>query len=358
MPHRGHPARDVSVSCAKLTGTNLAVARLVPSSQTLRRPFKLPAWVGTARRLIEETLDEYSKDRGDVIAAALAFNTLMSIAPFIIIAVAIAGAVLGRGAAEREVSEMLTQTMGTKAATTIEGWVREASDSQGVASVAGFALVIYTASRMTAQLRDALNQVWNVDVYQAAGFKDSVRDYVKRRAVALLLVIAAGPLLLLVFLSRTLLTGLHEVLFASSPAAGVLVQLGQFVFSLLLVAAISAVVFKLLPDTRVGWHAVTRGALLTSVLFNIGNSLVGLYLGRASVTQTYGAAGSAIVVLLWLYFSAQMFIYGAEFTQVYAKHYGRGLTPEEQRDVALAEREGHRKEAESAAHTAAPHSIN
>jgi membrane protein len=111
------------------------------------------------------------------------------------------------------------------------------------------------------------------------------------------------------------------------------VQLSQIAFSLVLVAGLSAVVFKVVPDTRVGWRAVTRGGVVTSLLFNVGNLVVGLYLGRAGVTQTYGAAGAVVVVLLWLYFSAQMFLFGAEFTQVYARHHGRGLNAREEQEL-------------------------
>jgi membrane protein len=207
-----------------------------------------------------------------------------------------------------------------------------------MASVIGVLLVLYTASRLGAQLRVGLNQVWNVDPILAQGFKASIRDYLKRRLFAFLLVVAAGPILLVVFLSRALLSGVQEAVLGETALAGWLVQVSQVTFSLVLVAAMSAVVFKVVPDTRVGWPAVLRGGILTSLLFNVGNFVVGLYLGRATVTQTYGAAGSVVVVLLWLYFSAQMFLFGAEFTQVYAQHYGRGLNAREQHELEEAER--------------------
>lgn len=296
----------------------------------------LPPWLRQAVALLRETVDEYGKDRGDMVAAALAYYTLMSIAPFIIIAVAIAGAILGRGRAEHEVSRVLSDTMGAKAASTVHEWVEQASASGAAASVVGFCLVLYTASRLTEQLRVALNQVWNIDPSQSEGFKASIRDYLRRRLFAFALVVASGPLLMAVFASRATLTGLYDVLFAESPFAGAFVQLAQVVFSLLLVALMSAVVFKFVPDTHIGWRAVMWGALLTSVLFNVGNWLVGLYLARATVTQAYGAAGSAIVVLLWLYFSSQLFVLGAEFTQVYATHFGRKLNAVQERELLEA----------------------
>jgi membrane protein len=288
--------------------------------------------------LIDETLDEYAKDRADLAAAGLAFYTLLSMAPLILIAVALAGFVLGSGNAQVEAVRLVRQSMGESAAQTVLDWVRQASESGGVASVVGFVLVLYTASRLGEQLRVALNQVWNVDEQLVQGFKATVGNYLKRRLFAFVLVLASGPALLLVFASRAMLTGLYDVFFRSAPGAGVLVQLSQVVFSLLTVAAISAVVFRFVPDTRIGWRAVSRGALLTSVLFNVGNWLVGLYLGRAAIGAAYGAAGSAVVVLMWLYFSAQMFLFGAEFTQVYSRHFGRGLSPAEAAELSAAKR--------------------
>jgi membrane protein len=291
----------------------------------------------TVYQLLDETISEYSKDGAEMVAAALAFYTLLSMAPLIIIAVAIAGSILGEGRARQEALRLVADSMGSNAAMTVDGWVRQASASGGVASLIGFLLLLYTASRLGEQLRAGLNQVWNVDAPLAQGFKATVRDYVKRRLFAFLLVLTSGPILLVVFLSRALLTGFHEALFADTSIAGPVVQLSQLAFSLVLVAAMSAVVFKVVPDTRVGWRSVLLGGALTSVLFNIGNALVGLYLGRASVTQTYGAAGSAVVVLLWLYFSSQIFLFGAELTQVYARHYGRGLNAREQQEMDRAE---------------------
>lgn len=293
-----------------------------------------------AYELLDETSDEYTKDRGELVAAGLAFYTLLSIAPLIIIAVAIAGAILGQGAARREAFELIAQTMGGAAAATIDEWVQEAAQGGGIASIVGFLLVLYAASKLGAQLRVSLNQVWNVDAKLADGFRATVHDYLKRRLFAFVLVLASGPVLLAVFASRALLFGLNRVLFADTPFAGALVQLTQLSFSLVLVWAISAVVFRVVPDTKIGWRAVSRGAAFTSVLFNLGNAAVGLYLGRASVEQAYGAAGSAIVVLLWLYFSAQMFLFGAELTQVYARRFGRGLSPAEQRELSEAQRRG------------------
>lgn len=285
--------------------------------------------LGVAWHLANETWDEFSKTRGELLAAALAFHTLLSMAPLIIVAVAIAGLILGQRAAHAEITRVLQDALGAKNAATVNEWVLQASESGEVASAVGIVLTLFTASRFGEHLKNALNQIWLIDVPLAEGFKASVKDYLRRRIFAFGMVAAAGPLLLVVFTSRTLLTGFHTVLFGDAPLQGIVVQALQIMVSLIVVAGVSAAVFRYVPDTRVGWKNVLVGASLTSVLFNIGNALVGLYLGRASVAAAYGAAGSLVVVLLWLYFSAQMFLLGAEFTRVYTQHFGPALRPEE-----------------------------
>ncbi|MES1185155.1 MAG: YihY/virulence factor BrkB family protein [Myxococcales bacterium] len=274
------------------------------------------AWGKPAYRILEETWSQYGRARGEMLAAGLAFFTLLSIAPLIIIAVAIAGLVLGQGPALEEALRITRSAMGNQAAETVQGWVKQATDSGTAASLVGFVLALYAASRLGEQLRVALNQLWNVDERAAAGFRASVRSYLQRRLYAFVWVLTAGPLLLVVFASRALLSALELAPFADSAATSVLIQAAQLVFSWLAVAGVAAVIFRLVPDVRVGWPAITRGALVTSTLFNVGNWLVGLYLGHAAVGQAYGAAGSVVVVLMWAYFSAQMFLFGAELTRV------------------------------------------
>ncbi|HWO14916.1 MAG TPA: YihY/virulence factor BrkB family protein [Polyangiaceae bacterium] len=272
-------------------------------------------WLGSAWELTNQTLDGFSKDRGDLLAAALAYYTLLSIAPLIIIAVALAGMVLGEGTARLEVGRLLSQAMGPAAASAVEGWVDQAAAGGRLASVIGLGLVLFGASQLGAQLRNALNQIWNVEVTSSQGLRLVVVDYLRRRAFSCLVVLASGPVLLAVFASRALLTGFSRYLFADSGWAVAVAHGSQLLFSVASVALISAGVFRFVPDLRVSMRAAWYGGLLTSLLFNVGNVLVGIYLGRAGVSATYGAAGSAVVLLLWLQFSGYMFLLGAEFTQ-------------------------------------------
>jgi membrane protein len=288
--------------------------------------------------LTEATVSGFSKDRGELLAAALAFFTLLSIAPLIIIAVAIAGAILGEGAARQEIDRALRDTMVTGAAESVSHWVDQARASGGLASVIGVVLLLFGASRVTSQLRSALNQIWNVRDADEEGFRANVRGYLMRRLFAFAMVIASGPLLLAVFASRTALEALGGWLSSTLPAAEPVIVLMQPLLSLAVVASLTAVVFKVVPDTRVSWRSAWVGAALTSVLFNAGNYVVALYLARAGITQTYGAAASVVVVLLWLYFSAQLFLIGAEFTQVYCNRQGREISGERRREPQFDER--------------------
>ncbi len=273
------------------------------------------SFLRASRELVGLTLEGFSKDRGDLLAAALAYYTLLSIAPLIIIAVAIAGMVLGEGAARREVARLLTDAMGPAAASVVEGWVEQAAAGGGIASVVGLVLVLYGASRLGDQLRNALNQIWNVAVTGPEDWRLMVVDYCKKRAFSFVVVLASGPILLFVFVSRAFVAGFSRFLVLAPVWPSIGAQGLQLAFSVSLVALISACVFRFVPDLRVSWRSAAWGGLLTSVLFNTGNVLVSLYLARANVGAAYGAAGSAIVLLLWLQFSAYMFLLGAEFTQ-------------------------------------------
>ncbi|MEY2935685.1 MAG: hypothetical protein RL033_6434 [Pseudomonadota bacterium] len=298
--------------------------------------------LGLLWELLLQALEGFSRHRGDLLAAALAFYALLSIAPLLVVAVGIAGMVLDAGIAQREMLRTLRDSIGPSGAATVNGWVEQASGGGELASIVGIVLTVLAASRFGEQLRSALNQCWNIDVYQAQGFRFSVKDYLQRRVYAFLLTLASGPILLAVVASRALLTGFHERLFKFQLWQGLEVQLLQLGLSCFSVGLVCALVFRYVPDTRVAWKNALVGATMTSLAFNVGNGVVGLYLGRASVTAAYGAAGSLVVVLLWLYFSAQVLLLGAEFTRAYAQRFGAGLNPRELEELELVQQSSRR----------------
>jgi membrane protein len=279
------------------------------------------AWLRRAYQLTRLTLQEFARHRGHLLAAALAFYTLLSLAPLIIVAVAIAGMVLGSGLAHAEMARVLHDTVGEKGAGLIEEWVAVASEGGELASIVGLVLMLLAASKLGTRLREALNQIWDID---ADALIPDWRTLLRRRLVAFALAIAAGPTLLLIVSSRAVLSVLRDGWLGSAQALGVLIQLFQLTFSLAIVAGLFAVIFRYVPDARVSWKSAWVGSIMTSVLFNAGNALVGLYLGSASAAAPYGAAGSVLVLLVYLHFSAYIFVIAAEFTQVRAKRSASG----------------------------------
>lgn len=277
---------------------------------------RLLARLRRAYQLARLTLQEFARHRGQLLAAALAFYTLLSLAPLVIVAVAIAGMVLGSGLARAEMARVLDETVGAKSAAVIDEWVAEASQGGELASIVGVGLMLLAASKLGTRLREALNQIWDLD---ADALIPDLRTLLRRRVVAFSLAIAAGPTLVLIVSSRALLSVLHEAWFGSAQVLGLLIQLLQLASSLAIVAGLFAVIFRYVPDARVSWKSAWTGASMVSVLFNAGNALVGLYLGRAGAAAPYGAAASVLVLLVYLHFSATIFLIAAEYTQIQAK---------------------------------------
>jgi membrane protein len=270
-------------------------------------------------RLVAQTSEELSRARANLLAAAIAFQCLLSIAPLIIVAVALAGLVLGRGEAVAEVKRLLVGTVGVTGASRVQEWVKQAAKGRELASLVGFGLTAWGASSLGLGLRDALNQLWGIEDASVKGVGSLLGNYLRRRLSALLVVATAAPLLLFASVSRTVLAAFHAAWFASSPWQGIAFQLMMLVGSFSIVALVAATVFRYVPDMRTGWKDVFVGGALTSALFNIGNALVAGYLGMANVSAVQRVAGSTIVALLWLHFSAYTFLIGAEFSHVYAQ---------------------------------------
>jgi membrane protein len=191
-----------------------------------------------------------------------------------------------------------------------------------VATIVGIVTLLVGATGVFAQLQDALDTVWNVKPDQTpSGIWGTVKD----RLLSFAAIGAMAFLLLVSLVFSAVLSGIGDRLFGPGETAGVWMRLGNVVLSLLLTTAMFAMVFKLLPHARPDWHDVWIGAAVTAVLFNVGKYLIGLYLGNASVGSTYGAAGSFVVLLFWIYYSTQILLFGAEFTQVYSLKFGAGL---------------------------------
>ncbi len=276
-------------------------------------------------QLCSEAFKEWQRDRVSRLAAALAYYTVFSLAPLLSIAIAIAGAVLGEEAARGQIVELTRGTIGQDGAEIIQTAIQNANQSQagGLASIVSIVILLFGASGVFAQIQEALNTVWNVRVKPGSGIKEIIR----KRLLSFSMVFAIGFLLIVSLILSTLISFLGQAASDILPGVDFLWGLLNFVVSLIVIAVLFAIAYKYIPDVEVAWKDVTIGAIVTSILFAIGKWVLGLYLGRSGFASAYGAAGSIVIILAWVYYTAQILFYGAELTQVYARKYGSGIVP-------------------------------
>jgi membrane protein len=268
--------------------------------------------------LLKETFSKWSGDSAPRMAAALAYYTAFSMAPLLIVAIAIAGLVLGHEAAQGKIVEQIGGLVGRQSATAIQGMIAGAQrPAKGViASVIGIVTLIAGATGVLSELKSALNTIWQTRE------QNDVKEIVKKNALFLGMLLGIGFLLTVSLLVSAGVAGLGKFLSGLLPAPELLLQAVNFVLSVGVVTILFAAMYRFLPNTRVEWHDVWVGSIVTSLLFEIGKLGLGLYIGKSTVASSYGAAGAILVLLLWVYYSGLIFYFGAEFTEVYAKHYG------------------------------------
>jgi membrane protein len=250
--------------------------------------------------------------------AALSYYSVFSIGPLILIAVAVAGLVFGREAVQGEVTNSLNGLLGENGAQAINGMLASAAKPQEglIATVVGIVTLVFAAIGVVVQLKDALNTVWEVEEPKAAGIWGFVRTYVLSFAT----VLAIGFLLIVSMVMTAGLAAFGKFVGWFVPEAAL--QITGFAVSFAMLSFLFAMMFKWMPDTPVRWRDVWLGAIFTAALFEIGKFLIGLYIGKQGLESTFGAASSLVVVLIWVYYSAQIVLLGAEFTHAQAKQNG------------------------------------
>lgn len=275
--------------------------------------------------LLKESVQGWSRDNASLFAAALAYYAIFALAPLLVIAVAVAGVVFGEAAVEGQIVTEIEGTVGTEAAVVIENLIANASESEAslIATVLSSMLLLVAASGLFSQLRRTLNMIWGVQPAPENG----LLTMIKKRSLAFAMVLIFGLLLLLSLAVTTIVTAVGDRLAEWLPNIGMILPQINFIASLFILTLMFALLFKILPDAHLTWKDVLLGAAVTTTLFLLGRYLIGLYLARGSAASTYGAAGSLVLILLWVYYSAQIFLFGAEFTQVYANKYGSRLKP-------------------------------
>ncbi len=277
--------------------------------------------------VIKDTLTGWDEDNVTRLAASLAYYTLLSIAPLIILAVAVAGLAFGRDAAREHISAELASVVGAGAADSIKTIAKNASTpGSGIVSVViGLVVLLFGASGVFGELQSALNTVWQVAPKPGRGVWGVIKD----RFFSFSLVVVVAFLLLVSLVISAALTWVGQAFEKSLPGGAFVWQILNFGISLAVVTALFALMFKTLPDARIKWKDVFVGAFVTAVLFTLGKFGLGIYLGSAGVSSAYGAAGSIVALVIWVYYSSQVVLIGAEFTEVYARRYGSQITPDE-----------------------------
>lgn len=252
-------------------------------------------------------------------AAAISFYATTSLAPVLLIVIAIAGFAVGHEVAQFAVSLQLSGLLGPQGADLVEAIVTGADDkSRGAFAISVAALtLIVTASGVFGEMQTALNQIWRAEPPYV-----SLSRLLRARVVSLGLVGALGFLLLVSLAASAAISGLSDVINARLPAGSLFISVANTVISLGLVAILLGAIYKVLPDRVLGWRDVTFGAVVTAALFTIGKALIGWYLGTTTIASSYGAAGSLIILLLWVFYSSCIFLFGAEITRAYATKFG------------------------------------
>jgi membrane protein len=289
----------------------------------------MPAILRTLPRMLKEAFRDWREDNAPRLGAALSYYTVFSLAPLLLIAVAIAGAVFGEEAATGQVMGQLRALLGEEGAQAIQALLENARrPGEGVvAGLVGLATLFLGASGVFNELRGALNTIWEVPVKPGGGLWKTVRE----RLLSFAMVLVLGFLLLVSLLMSTALAAVGARWGGFLSGTLHLLEVANFVVFLGVATVLFALIYKFLPDVHppIAWRDVWAGALMTSVLFSIGKWGIGLYLGRGTVGSAFGAAGSLVVVLVWVYYAAQVMFLGAELTQVYAHEHGsRAGAPE------------------------------
>lgn len=254
----------------------------------------------------------FAKDTFEM-GAALAYYTVFSIAPLVLIAISVAGMVFGEQAAQGRITEEIRGAAGDTIAQAIEKTLQSTRDAGGstAASIIGIAILLFGASGVFVQLQNSLNTIWEVPAKETGG----VWGFIRTRLLSFAMVLGIGFLMLVSLVISTALTAMSNYL---APGQTAVFQVINQLISFVVITALLAAIFKFLPDTRVSWRDVWIGAAVTAILFIVGKYLLGLYLAKGSVASAYGAAGSLVIILVWVYYASQILLFGAQFTQVYA----------------------------------------
>jgi membrane protein len=277
-----------------------------------------------AAALTAEIFDQWSRDDAPRLAAALAYYTILSTAPLLVISIALADRVFGQQAVQGQLAWEIQTLVGGDAAQAIQGVLRDAHrpESGLIATILSIVTLIAGASSAVVELHSALNLIWGVPDSDAGNWLGNVLAFMKRQFNSALVVIGAGGLLLISLAASVAIATAGKFFRPLLPTPEWVLHVAASAASFLVVTLLFGAIYKLLPDVQLRWSDVMIGASVTSLLFTAGKQLLAIYLGRVGFESTYGAAWTGVIFLAWVYYSAQLFFLGAEFTKVYTRNFG------------------------------------
>ena len=276
------------------------------------------AWARRWIAILRAASDSWRRDRAPSMGAAIAYYTVFSLAPVLILVIAVAGLAFGQRAAEGALVDQIAGLVGRESAGAVQALLRSASGTRSgiIATAIGLVALVLAATGVFGELQAAFNVIWKAQAPKSAG----LRNLVKVRLRSLLLIMAIGLLLMLSLALGTALAAFSGYLARLLPALPLILSTVNFVFSLAVTTVMFALMFKILPDAGVEWPDVWIGAAASALLFGVGRHLISLYIGSSGVSSTYHAAGALVLILVWIYYSAQIVLFGAELAKAYGDH--------------------------------------
>jgi Predicted membrane protein len=320
-------ARDLAATVGATTSEFLIKRSFIVAEQRNSETSK--SCFGNVFGLLKQTVQEWLQDKAPQLGAALAYYTVFSLAPLILLLLAIVGVVFRNdpeGAWEK-VTQQMSYFLDPSAVEVVQNIAQKASEpgKSTLATIIGVALALFGASGVFGQLQDALNTIWGVKAKPGRG----LWRFLRARFLSFAMVAGICFLLLVSLAVEALLKAFSQYVQSVLPGGTAVALTVYLIFDFAVVVFLFAMIFKFLPDVKIQWRDVWIGAIMTAILFGFGKWLLGFYLGSGAAGSAYGAASSLITLLLWVYYSSQILLFGAEFTQVYAAHVGRELTPDE-----------------------------
>lgn len=272
----------------------------------------------------------WTEDNASRLSAALAYYTIFSLAPLLVIIIAVTGLIWDAGAVRAQILGQVQSLVGAEGAEFVAGLMTNTgSIGEGILTLLiGVLALLFGALGVFNELHTSLNIIWNIKVEKPKGFWGSLKKVLLDRLLSFTMILGIGFLLLVSLVVTAGVSATQETLGDAFPMSELLLQIVNLVLSVGVITVLFALIFKFLPNARIAWRDVWMGAFVTSLLFSLGKTVIGIYLGNSAAASTFGAAGSLVLLLIWIYYSAQILFFGAEFTQVYANRYGSKMLHE------------------------------